>query len=175
MRNLAHKYLNSKEEIKQEKIIAVNREIDINDEMFYNKAIEKLKPSKKIETKVDNEKNKELKELIVNKNVNKIINDVIEQNNEKIVINLKTKLFIPMFNILNKIENKRKIILKNEFNLFTQKVNQLKIISNYINCIYNQKNKEIEIINTYKNDDLTENYYKSNSTFFMIIYRYLKY
>ena len=51
MRNTIHKYLNSKDEIKQEKIIAVHRDVDINDNLFYNKAIEKLKPNKKIETK----------------------------------------------------------------------------------------------------------------------------
>ena len=61
MRNLVHKYLNSKEEIKQEKIIAVHRGIDINDNMFYNKAIEILKPNKKNETKMN--KDKELNEI----------------------------------------------------------------------------------------------------------------
>ena len=70
-----------------------------------------------------------------------------------------------MFNILNKIENKRRIDIKNEFNNFTQKLNQSKIISNYINNIYSQKNKDNEIINNYKNDDLIENFYKNNNNY----------
>ena len=93
MRNLSHKYLNAKEEIKQEKIIAVHRDVDINDNLFYNKAIEKLKPNKKIETKNDDDE-KDIKKMIGNKSLNNLINDVIDKNNNKIIINLKAKLFI---------------------------------------------------------------------------------
>ena len=164
MRNLARKYLNSKEEIKQEKIIALHRSSNINDKQLYNKAIEKLKPNKKLENKIDNiEEIKEIKKIIENKNLNKLINNVIDKNNDKIIINLKTKLFIPRYNILNKIENKRKINLKKEYDVFFKKLRQNKIINNYLNKLYNYKNKDNDIINEYKNDEFIENYYKNNN------------
>ena len=172
MRNLAHKYLNSKEEIKQEKIIAVNREVDINDKKFYNKAIEKLKPNKKIEIK--KEKIKEIakiKTIIENKNLNKIINNVIDSNNDKIIINLKTKLSIPIYNVLNKIENKRRIDLKKEYAIFFKRLRQNKITNNYLNNLYSQKNKDNDIINEYKNDDFIENYYKNNNYNFSSLFQ----
>ena len=162
MRNLSHKYLNAKDEIKQEKIIAVHRDVDINDNLFYNKAIEKLKPNKKIETKNDDDEN-EIKKMIGNKSLNKLINDVIEKNNNKIIINLKTKLFIPIYNILKKIEAKRKINYKNEFSLLIQKLRQNLKSFNYINNLYHQNNKENEIINNYKNDNFIENYYNNTN------------
>ena len=43
MRNLIHKYLNSKEEIKQEKIIVVHRDVDINNKLFGSKKSEQKK------------------------------------------------------------------------------------------------------------------------------------
>ena len=46
MRNLIHKYLNSKEEIKQEKIIVVHRDVDINNKLFHHQANEKLRTNK---------------------------------------------------------------------------------------------------------------------------------
>ena len=162
MRNLSHKYLNAKDEIKQEKIIAVHRDVDINDNLFYNKAIEKLKPNKKIETKNDDDEN-EIKKMIGNKSLNKLINNVIEKNNNKIIINLKTKLFIPIYNILKKIEAKRKINYKNEFSLLIQKLRQNLKSFNYINNLYHQNNKENEIINNYKNDNFIENYYNNTN------------
>ena len=162
MRNLSHKYLNAKDEIKQEKIIAVHRDVDINDNLFYNKAIEKLKPNKKIETKNDDDEN-EIKKMIGNKSLNKLINDVIEKNNNKIIINLKAKLFIPIYNILKKIEAKRKINYKNEFSLLIQKLRQNLKSFNYINNLYHQNNKENEIINNYKNDNFIENYYNNTN------------
>ena len=162
MRNLSHKYLNAKEEIKQEKIIAVHRDVDVNDNLFYNKAIEKLKPNKKIETKNDDDEN-EIKKMIGNKSLNKLINDVIEKNNNKIIINLKTKLFIPIYNILKKIEAKRKINYKNEFSLLIQKLRQNLKSFNYINNLYHQNNKENEIINNYKNDNFIENFYNNTN------------
>ena len=162
MRNLSHKYLNAKDEIRQEKIIAVHRDVDINDNLFYNKAIEKLKPNKKIETKNDDDEN-EIKKMIGNKSLNKLINDVIEKNNNKIIINLKTKLFIPIYNILKKIEAKRKINYKNEFSLLIQKLRQNLKSFNYINNLYHQNNKENEIINNYKNDNFIENYYNNTN------------
>ena len=160
MRNLSHKYLNAKEEIRQEKIIAVHRDVDINDNLFYNKAIEKLKPNKKIETKIDDE-DKDIKKMIGNKSLNKLINDVIDKNNNKIIINLKAKLFIPIYNVLRKIESKRKINYKKEFNSLIQKLRQNLKSFNYINNLYHQNNKENEIINNYKNDNFIENYYKN--------------
>ena len=162
MRNLSHKYLNAKEEIKQEKIIAVHRDVDVNDNLFYNKAIEKLKPNKKIETKNDDEE-KDIKKMIGNKSLNMLINDVIDKNNNKIIINLKAKLFIPIYNILKKIEAKRKINYKKEFSLLIQKLRQNLKSFNYINNLYNQNNKENEIINNYKNDNFIENYYKNTN------------
>ena len=162
MRNLSHKYLNAKDEIKQEKIIAVHRDVDINDNLFYNKAIEKLKPNKKIETKNEDDEN-EIKKMIGNKSLNKLINDVIEKNNNKIIINLKTKLFIPIYNILKKIEAKRKINYKNEFSLLIQKLRQNLKSFNYIDNLYHQNNKENEIINNYKNDNFIENYYNNTN------------
>ena len=162
MRNLSHKYLNAKDEIKQEKIIAVHRDVDINDNLFYNKAIEKLKPNKKIETKNDDEE-KDIKKMIGNKSLNMLINDVIEKNNNKIIINLKTKLFIPIYNILKKIEAKRKINYKKEFSLLIQKLRQNLKSFNYINNLYHQNNKENEIINNYKNDNFIENYYNNTN------------
>jgi hypothetical protein len=162
MRNLSHKYLNAKEEIKQEKIIAVHRDVDINDNLFYNKAIEKLKPNKKIETKNDDEE-KDIMKMIGNKSLNKLINDVIDKNNNKIIINLKAKLFIPIYNILKKIEAKRKINYKKEFSLLIQKLRQNLKSFNYINNLYHQNNKENEIINNYKNDNFIENYYKNTN------------
>ena len=167
MRNLVHKYLNSKEEIKQEKIIAVHRDIDINDKMFYNKALEILKPIKKMEYKKGNlEEIKEIRKNIEKNNLNNIINSVIEKNNDKIIINLKTRLFIPIYNVINKIENKRKIDLKKEYDRFFQKLRHNNIINNYLNNLFSQKNKENDIINTYKNDDLIGNYYKNNNYIF---------
>ena len=164
MRNLAHKYLNSKEEIKQEKIIAVHRDININDKMFYNKAIEKLKPNKKIETKKESFQDIiEVKKIIENNNLNKIINNVIDKNNDKIIVNLKTKLFIPIYNTLNAIENKRKINIKKEYDRFFKKFRHNKIINIYLNKLYSQKSKDNDIINIYKNDDLIKNYYKNNN------------
>ena len=160
MRNTIHKYLNSKDEIKQEKIIAVHRDVDINDNLFYNKAIEKLKPNKKIETKnYDDEK--EMKKIIGNKSLNKIINNVIDKNNNKIIINLKAKLFIPIYNVLNKIETKRKFNLKKEYSIFLQKLKQNSTSIKLICNLYNQKNKDDEIINNYKDDNFIENYYKN--------------
>ena len=162
MRNLSHKYLNAKEEIRQEKIIAVHRDVDINDNLFYNKAIEKLKPNKKIETKNDDD-DKDIKKMIGNKSLNKLINDVMDKNNNKIIINLKAKLFIPIYNILRKIEAKRKINSKKEFSLLIQKLRQNLKSFNYINNLYHQNNKENEIINNYKNDNFIENYYKNTN------------
>ena len=162
MRNLSHKYLNAKEEIRQEKIIAVHRDVDINDNLFYNKAIEKLKPNKKIETKNDDD-DKDIKKMIGNKSLNKLINDVMDKNNNKIIINLKAKLFIPIYNILRKIEAKRKINYQKEFSLLIQKLRQNLKSFNYINNLYYQNNKENEIINNYKNDNFIENYYKNTN------------
>lgn len=162
MRNLSHKYLNAKDEIKQEKIIAVYRDVDINDNLFFNKAIEKLKPNKKIETKNDDD-DKDIKKMVANKSLNKLINDVIDKNNNKIIINLKAKLFIPIYNILRKIEAKRKINYKKEFGLLIQKLRQNLKSFNYINNLYHQNNKENEIINNYKNDNFIENYYKNTN------------
>ena len=112
MRNLIHKYLNSKEEIKQEKIIVVHRDVDINNKIFHHQVNEKLRSNKKSESKINVDK-KELKKLIEenkkNNNLNNIVNNVIDNNNDMIKINLKEKLFIPIFNILKKIEYKKKI------------------------------------------------------------------
>ena len=168
MKNLFHKYLNSKEEIKQEKIIVVHRDVDVNDKLFHNKAIEKLKPNKKIEQKKTNE-NKEVKKTINNKTLNKLINIAIDKNNDKIIINLKEKLFIPIYNILNKIESKRKIDLKKEYEKFMIRIKQNLLSSNCINNLYSQKNKDNDIINNYKNDDFIENYYKNNNYYYSSI------
>ena len=101
--------------------------------------------------------------MIGNKSLNKLINDVIEKNNNKIIINLKTKLFIPIYNILKKIEAKRKINYKKEFSLLIQKLRQNLKSFNYINNLYHQNNKENEIINNYKNDNFIENYYNNTN------------
>ena len=112
MRNLIHKYLNSKEEIKQEKIIVVHRDVDINSKIFHNQVNEKLRNNKKNENKI-NVDNNALKKLIEenkkNNDLNDIVNNVIDTNNDMIKINLKEKLFIPIFNVMKKIENKNKI------------------------------------------------------------------
>ena len=165
MRNLIHKYLNSKEEIKQEKIIVVHRDVDINNKIFHHQVNEKLRSNKKSESKINVDK-KELKKLIEenkkNNNLNNIVNNVIDNNNDMIKINLKEKLFIPIFNILKKIENKKKIDIKKEYNKFMQRLKRNFCSYNYINNLYNEKDKEIDIINKYKNDNFIENFYEKN-------------
>ena len=173
MRNLIHKYLNSKEEIKQEKIIVVHRDVDINNKIFHHQVDEKLRSNKKSESKINVDK-KELKKLIEenkkNNNLNNIVNNVIDNNNDMIKINLKEKLFIPIFNILKKIENKKKIDIKKEYNKFMQRLKRNFCSYNYINNLYNEKDKEIDIINKYKNDNLIENFYeKNNFSYFDLI------
>ena len=173
MRNLIHKYLNSKEEIKQEKIIVVHRDVDINNKIFYHQVNEKLRSNKKSESKINVDK-KELKKLIEenkkNNNLNNIVNNVIDNNNDMIKINLKEKLFIPIFNILKKIENKKKIDIKKEYNKFMQRLKRNFCSYNYINNLYNEKDKEIDIINKYKNDNFIENFYeKNNFSYFDLI------
>ena len=173
MRNLIHKYLNSKEEIKQEKIIVVHRDVDINNKIFHHQVNEKLRSNKKSESKINVDK-KELKKLIEenkkNNNLNNIVNNVIDNNNDMIKINLKEKLFIPIFNILKKIENKKKIDIKKEYNKFMQRLKRNFCSYNYINNLYNEKDKEIDIINKYKNDNFIENFYeKNNFSYFDLI------
>ena len=173
MRNLIHKYLNSKEEIKQEKIIVVHRDVDINDKIFHHQVNEKLRSNKKNESKI-NVDNKELKKLIEenkkNNNLNNIVNNVIDNNNDLIKINLKEKLFIPIFNALKKIEKNNKIDAKKEYNKFIQRLKRNFCSYNYINNLYNEKDKEIDIINKYKNDNFIENFYeKNNFSYFDLI------
>ena len=176
MRNLVHKYLNSKEEIKQEKIIVVHRDVDINNKIFYHQANEKLRNNKKIENKYnfdDKEIIKIKEENNINKNIqnlNQIVNNIIDKNNDKIQINLKEKLFIPIFNILKKIEDKNKIDIKDAHNEFMQRLKANIYNGNLIHNLYEQKNKENEIINKFKNDNLLENYYeKNNYTYFDLL------
>ena len=90
-----------------------------------------------------------------------IINNFIDKNNNKIIINLKAKLFIPIYNVLNKIETKRKFNLKKEYSIFLQKLKQNSTSINLIYNLYNKKNKDDEIINNYKDDNFIENYYKN--------------
>ena len=169
MRNLIHKYLNSKEEIKQEKIIVVHRDVDINNKIFYHQAKEKLRNNKKIENKYnfDDKEIKKIKEenkkADNNQNLNQIVNEIIDKNNDKIQINLKEKLFIPIYNLLKKIENKNKIDVKKASNEFFQRLKKNSCNSKYIHNLYEQKNKENEIINKYKNDNLIENYFEKNN------------
>ena len=173
MRNLIHKYLNSKEEIKQEKIIVVHRDVDINSKIFHNQVNEKLRNNKKNENKI-NVDNNALKKLIEenkkNNDLNDIVNNVIDTNNDMIKINLKEKLFIPIFNVMKKIENKNKIDKKKEYNNFMQRLKRNFCSYNYINNLYNEKDKEIDIINKYKNDNFIENFYeKNNFSYFDLI------
>ena len=174
MRNLIYKYLNSKEEIKQEKIIVVHRDVDINDKIFHHQADEKLRNNnKKNESKLIYE-DKDIKKIkdenINDKNINQILNKVIEKNNDMIKVNLKEKLFIPIYNILRKIENKNKIDIKKEYNKFMQRFKTNYCVSKYIHNIFNQKNKENDIINKFKNDNFIENYYEKNDfSYFQII------
>jgi hypothetical protein len=169
MRNLIHKYLNSKEEIKQEKIIVVHRDVDINNKIFYHQAKEKLRNNKKIENKYnfDDKEIKKIKEenkkADNNQNLNQIVNEIIDKNNDKIQINLKEKLFIPIYNLLKKIENNNKIDAKKASNEFFQRLKKNSCNSKYIHNLYEQKNKENEIINKYKNDNLMENFYEKNN------------
>ena len=175
MRNLIHKYLNSKEEIKQEKIIVVHRDVDINNKLFHHQANEKLRTNKKIENKynIDDKENKKIKEQnkkSKNQSLNKILNKVIDKNNEMIQINLKEKLFIPIYNILKKIENKNKIDIKKAHEEFMQRLKRNFCNSKYIFNLYDKKDKENEIINKYRNDNLIENYYeKNNYTYFDLL------
>ena len=164
MRNLIHKYLNSKEEIKQEKIIVVHRDVDINNKIFHHQANEKLRNNKKNENKF-NFNVDEIKKIKENKNnnINQLINSVIDNNNDKIKINLIEKLFIPLYNILQKIVAKNKIDIKKAFNEFIQRLKKNFINSNYVNNLFNKKNKEIDIINKFKNDNLVENFYEKNN------------
>ena len=173
MRNLIHKYLNSKEEIKQEKIIVVHRDVDINSKIFHHQVNEKLRNNKKNENKI-NVDNNALKKLIEenkkNNDLNDIVNNVIDTNNDMIKINLKEKLFIPIFNVMKKIENKNKIDKKKEYNNFMQRLKRNFCSYNYINNLYNEKDKEIDIINKYKNDNFIENFYeKNNFSYFDLI------
>ena len=173
MRNLIHKYLNSKEEIKQEKIIVVHRDVDINSKIFHNQVNEKLRNNKKNENKI-NVDNNALKKLIEenkkNNDLNDLVNNVIDTNNDMIKINLKEKLFIPIFNVMKKIENKNKIDKKKEYNNFMQRLKRNFCSYNYINNLYNEKDKEIDIINKYKNDNFIENFYeKNNFSYFDLI------
>ena len=170
MRNLIHKYLNSKEEIKQEKIIVVHRDVDINNKIFYHQAKEKLRNNKKIENKYnfDEKEIKKIKEENKkndnnNKSLNQIVNEIIDKNNDKIQINLNEKLFIPIFNLLKKIENKNKIDIKKAYGVFIQKLKKNACNNKYIHNLYEQKNKENDIINKFKNDNLIENYFEKNN------------
>ena len=93
MRNTVHKYLNSKEEIKQEKIIVCHRDVDINDKIFNHQANEKLRSNKKKEENKFSLDEKEIKKIKQenknnNQNLNKIVNNVIDYN-DTIKINLK--------------------------------------------------------------------------------------
>ena len=175
MRNLIHKYLNSKEEIKQEKIIVVHRDVDINSKIFHHQVNEKLRNNKKNEGKI-NLDNKELKKIIEenkkNENINNIVNNFIDKNNDIIKINLKEKLFIPIFNVLKKIENKNKINIKKEFNNFMQRLKTNFCCYNNISNLFNEKDKENDIINKYKDDNFTENFYdRKNFSYFDLIKR----
>ena len=165
MRNLIHKYLNSKEEIKQEKIIVVHRDVDINDKIFQHQANEKLRNNKKPENKfnLDDKEIKKIKKENNNQNLNQIVNNVIDKNNDSIKINLKGKLFIPIYNVLKKIENKNKIDIKKVFEEFIKRLKRNFCNTNFIYNLYNQKDKENEIINKYKNDNLMENFYEKNN------------
>ena len=175
MRNLIHKYLNSKEEIKQEKIIVVHRDVDINNKLFHHQANEKLRTNKKIENKynIDDKEIKKIKEQnkkCKSQSLNKILNKVIDKNNEMIQINLKEKLFIPIYNILKKIENKNKIDIKKAHEEFMQRLKRNFCNSKYIFNLYDKKDKQNEIINKYRNDNLIENYYeKNNYTYFDLL------
>ena len=175
MRNLIHKYLNSKEEIKQEKIIVVHRDVDINSKIFHHQVNEKLRNNKKNEGNI-NLDNKELKKIIEenkkNENINNIVNNFIDKNNDIIKINLKEKLFIPIFNVLKKIENKNKINIKKEFNNFMQRLKTNFCCYNNISNLFNEKDKENDIINKYKDDNFTENFYdRKNFSYFDLIKR----
>ena len=175
MRNLIHKYLNSKEEIKQEKIIVVHRDVDINNKLFHHQANEKLRTNKKVENKynIDDKEIKKIKEenkKSKSQSLNRILNNIIDKNNEKIQINLKEKLFIPIYNLLKKIENKNKIDVKKAREEFMQRLKRNFYNSNYIFNLYDKKDQENDIINKYKNDNLIENYYeKNNYTYFNML------
>ena len=158
MRNTVHKYLNSKEEIKQEKIIVCHRDVDINDKIFNHQANEKLRSNKKKEENKFSLDEKEIKKIKQenknnNQNLNKIVNNVIDNNNDTIKINLKEKLFIPIYNSLKKIENKNKIDYKKAGKIFIQRLKRNFYNTNNINNIYKLKNEDIDIINKFKNDN----------------------
>ena len=169
MRNTCHKYLNSKDEIKQEKIIVCHRDVDINDKIFNHQANELLRNNKKKENNKINFDEKEIEKMIVenkkeeNKNINQIVNNFIDKNNDTVKINLKEKLFIPIYNLLKKIYNKRKIDIKKSRNEFIQRLKRNFYNAKYIDNMYETKNKEKDIINKYKNDDFMENYYEKNN------------
>ena len=85
MRNLIHKYLNYKEEIKQEKIIVVHRDVDINNKLFHHQANEKLRTNKKVENKynIDDKEIKKIKEenkKSKSQSLNRILNNIIDKN-----------------------------------------------------------------------------------------------
>ena len=167
MRNTVHKYLNSKEEIKQEKIIVCHRDVDINDKIFNHQANEKLRSNKKKEENKFCLDEKEIKKIKQenknnNQNLNKIVNNVID-NNDTIKINLKEKLFIPIYNSLKKIENKNKIDYKKAGKIFIQRLKRNFYNTNNINNIYKLKNEDIDIINKFKNENFIENYYEKNN------------
>ena len=120
--------------------------------------------------------NKELKKIIEenkkNENINNIVNNFIDKNNDIIKINLKEKLFIPIFNVLKKIENKNKINIKKEFNNFMQRLKTNFCCYNNISNLFNEKDKENDIINKYKDDNFTENFYdRKNFSYFDLIKR----
>ena len=174
MRNTVHKYLNSKEEIKQEKIIVCHRDVDINDKIFNHQANEKLRSNKKKEENKFSLDEKEIKKIKQenknnNQNLNKIVNNVIDNNNDTIKINLKEKLFIPIYNSLKKIENKNKIDYKKAGKIFIQRLKRNFYNTNNINNIYKLKNEDIDIINKFKNENFIENYYEK-ITILILIY-----
>ena len=152
MRNTCHKYLNSKDEIKQEKIIVCHRDVDINDKIFNHQANELLRNNKKKENNKINFDEKEIEKMIVenkkeeNKNINQIVNNFIDKNNDTVKINLKEKLFIPIYNLLKKIYNKRKIDIKKSRNEFIQRLKRNFYNAKYIDNMYETKNKEKDII-----------------------------
>ena len=139
MKSMLQTYLNEKEEIKQEKIIALRRDINENDQNIINNIIERIKPQKKSIQKNININNNN--EQIKNK-----INNLIANSK----INLKQKNIFVLFNKIKEIYNKHKIN-KIDLKICFMKIRRNNAIKNYCEKIFEKKDLKSEENNFYLN------------------------
>ena len=142
MKSMLQTYLNEKEEIKQEKIIALRRDINENDQNIINNIIERIKPQKKSIQKNNNL----IKKFSDDDPIKNKINNLIANSK----INLKQKNIFVLFNKIKEIYNNHKI------NKFDLKISFMKLrrnnaIKNFSEKIFEKKDLKSEEKNFYMN------------------------